>query len=151
MMYIIFTACLQIQLYKMKHPNRIAEIYGYLICLLCVIGFLITTGGLIQALIDKGHPFQSREATYQKESLVSFDYYVLEKRLAFRTDTTSNTILTDTIALRKMFEEERNNLIEKVNHRIRREIIVNSSILFLSVLLFLFHWQWLKKRFSLES
>jgi hypothetical protein len=133
-----------------KHPNRIAEVYGYLICLVSVIAILITSGGIIQALIDIGHPYQSREFNTQSSSLVSFDNYILTKRQASWTDTISQKIIGDTVTLRSMYEAERKSLVEKVNHRIRRDIVVNSSLLFLSVLLFVFHWLWLKNLFSTE-
>lgn len=135
----------------MKHPNRIAEVYGYLICLVSVITILITSGVIIQALIDIGHPYQSREFNTQSSSLVSFDNYILAKRQSSGEDTLTKKLTGDTVFLRGMYEAERKNLVEKVNHRIRRDIIVNSSILLFSILLFVFHWLWLKNLFSTET
>jgi len=129
----------------MQHPNRIAEIYGYLVCLIAVISFIITTGALIQALIDAGHPFQSKEVAYQTSTLVSFDNYILEKRQRTGMDTVQKAMVNDTLTMRKMYEAERNDLIQKVNHRIRRDVIVNTSLLILTILLFVFHWKWLSR------
>jgi hypothetical protein len=129
----------------MQNQNRIALIYGYLICLVAVISFIITTGGLIQALIDAGHPFQSKEFVYQTSSLTSFDNYVLEKRQRSGMDSVQRLMVADTTTLRRMYEAEIGDLIQKANHRIRKEVIVNSSLLLLSVSLFVFHWNWLRR------
>ena len=129
----------------MHNPNRIAFIYGYLICLVAVITFIVTVGGLIQALTDAGHPLQSKDFLYQTTSLTSFDNYVLEKRQRSGMDTMQKAMVADTSILRRMYDAETNDLLQKANHRIRQKIIVNGSLLLLTVLLFVIHWRWLKK------
>ena len=122
----------------MEKKHRIAQIYGYLVCLVAVITFLIATSDLIRAVIDMGDPLRS---TYQLQlNLASFENFKVDAMANINTDA---AYIPDDTALKNMFEAAKNELIANTNHRIRRSVIVNSLLIVFSLVLFILHWRWM--------
>ena len=121
--------------------SKAVQVYGYVVCVVCVITLLICLGGLITAIIDLGDPFHS---SYQyKESLSSFENYKVE---AMKSITQDAAYIPDDTALREMYDAAKEEIIARKVHMDRRNIIVNSIIIVIACVLFFIHWKYLVKR-----
>ena len=117
--------------------TKAAQIYGYVVCVVAVITFLITIGGLINSLIDMCNPELS---IYQSRSeLSSFENFKVESMKSIQDNA---AYIPDDDTLRKMYESAKEDLINRRKHEIRKNIIVNSFLLILSVIIFFVHWRW---------
>jgi hypothetical protein len=124
----------------MDKKNRIAQLYGYLVCLVAVITFLISLANLVNAIIDRGDPLYS---DYQSgDRLSSFENFKID---ALKSTPAESASALDDATLRSAFEAAQNDVIRSVNHRTRRTIIVSSLLLAICVILFVAHWRWLKR------
>jgi hypothetical protein len=118
-------------------------VYGYAVCLVTVIAFLIAGANLVYALIDLGDPMNAyRNWRGDAPSLASFDNYKVD--IIKATDPEHGLDLDDT-TLRSMFDAAKNDAISKVKHNATRSLIVNSLVVVVALLLFLIHWMWMRR------
>jgi len=130
----------------MERKQRIATTYGYAVCLVAIITFLITLASLVTSFIDMGDPFHSR---YQSnENLASFDNYKIKAMEAISKDA---AYIPDDDALNNMYEAAKEEVILTARHATRRNMIVNGLVLLLSIGLFIVHWRWMQKIQKSES
>ncbi|HEU5358882.1 MAG TPA: hypothetical protein VFU45_07175, partial [Gemmatimonadales bacterium] len=57
----------------MDKPNRIAQVYGYAVCLVAIVVALITIGSIVNSAFERANPLESG-STFGP-SLTSFDAY----------------------------------------------------------------------------
>ncbi len=130
----------------MEKPIRIvAQIYGYSVCLVAVITFLITTTTLVTALIDLGDPLHS--GWNPTPSIVSFDNYKSDVLKTYQRESENSKavyIPTDQ-TLHSMYEAARNDKILTSTHQSRKSIMISSLIILICLTLFFTHWKWMKK------
>jgi len=130
----------------MKKSKIITNIYGYAVCLTAIIVFLICISQLIIAFINLGDPIHAGWRDSETPSLASYENYkadVVNSGKA-KVAATENYVPDDK-TLRKMFRAELNDKITLETHRIVRDIWVNIVLLIISVVLFCFHWRWMRK------
>lgn len=118
-------------------------IYGYAVCIVAVITFLISVTSVVYALMDLTDPINAYR-TYNKDvpSLASYDNYKMD--IIKSLDPAHDVDLDDT-TLKSMYEAARNDAIAKVKHDAYRSVIVNSLVLLITILLFSTHWIWMRK------
>ena len=61
--------------------NRIAQVYGYAVCLVAVIVFVTNIGGLANSVISLGDPLHAdiRLRGYEDRELSSFEVYRIDQ------------------------------------------------------------------------
>ena len=123
--------------------HRIQMIYGYAVCIVAVITFLISLTAMVYALIDLTDPINAHR-TYGRDapSLASFDNYKVD--IIKATDPAHGLELDDQ-TLNGMYEAARNDAIAKVRHDSFRSIIINSLLIIVCVSLFTTHWIWMRR------
>jgi hypothetical protein len=122
----------------MEKRNKAAQIYGYAVCVVAVITFIIAVAALVTSIIDMRNPLYSG---YQNETnLASFENYKVE---AMKSITADAAYIPDDSTLQTMYEAAKSDLISRTTHRVRRNIIVNSLLLGICVILFFVHWKWI--------
>ena len=62
-----------------ERPNRMAQFYGYSVCLIAVVVGLFSISSLIGTSFERAHPLES--STMFGESLSSFDAYKASRSL----------------------------------------------------------------------
>ena len=86
----------------MDKPNRMAQFYGYSVCLIAIIVGLVTTTSLIDAVFDRANPLQSERGF--GASLTSFEAYrdtyrreqaMFDRNGIARADTSSEATLRE--------------------------------------------------------
>ena len=133
----------------MEKQHKIAHIYGYAVCLVTVITFLISITSLVNAIIDRGDPLHvggfSRSGT---PSLASFENYKMD---VLKSPEKESAYVPDDQTLRGMYEASKADKIQSVQHRTRRSIIVDSILIALCAVLFSTHWRWMRKIVRAEA
>ena len=126
-----------------EKSQKIQMVYGYAVCLVTVITFLISVTSMVYALIDLTDPINAHR-TYGKDapSLASFDNYRIDILKSLNQD---HGIELDDTTLKSMFDAAKTDAIAKVKHNAYRSVIVNSLVLLVCIILFITHWTWIRK------
>jgi hypothetical protein len=130
----------------MEKSNRFTHIYGYLVCLVAIITFLICITSLINAVIDKTDPLHSGYGGYNVPDLNSFETYKLDlMKTIQQKDSNQKNVIPDDQTLRKIYEATRQDKIDKILFNSNKTIIVSSLIILICFVLFLTHWRLARK------
>ncbi len=123
--------------------QKIQIIYGYAVCLVTVITFLISVTSMVYALMDLTDPINAHRI-YGKDapSLASYENYKID--IIKSLDPKHDVDLDDT-TLKSMYESAKEDAIAKVKHNAYRTIIVNSLLLLICIVLFTTHFIWMRK------
>ncbi len=126
-----------------EKSQKIQMIYGYAVCIVAVITFLISVTSVVYALIDLTDPINAHR-TYGKDapSLASYDNYKID--IVKSLDPEHDVDMGDT-TLKSMYEAAKSDAIAKVKHNAYRTIIVNSLLLLICIVLFTTHFIWMRK------
>ena len=124
-----------------------AQIYGYTVCVVAVIAFLISVTTLVNAIIDLQDPIHGGIWFTQGPSMASFENYKMDilKSLQKGDESLKASYIPDDQTLRAMYEAARADKIQSVKHQSNKSIIVGSLLIFICVILFLTHWRWVRK------
>ncbi len=133
----------------MEKQHRIAHIYGYAVCLVTVITFLIAVTSFVNAIIDRGDPLHvagfSRSG---RPSLASFENYKMD---VLKSPAKESAYVPDDQTLHAMYAASKAEKIQSVQHSTRRSIIVDSILIVLCIVLFSTHWMWMRKLAKAEA
>lgn len=126
-----------------EKSQKIQMVYGYVVCIVVVITFLISITSMVYALMDLTDPLNAHR-TYGKDapSLASFDNYKID---IIKSLDPAHEISLEDATLQSMYTAAKDDAIAKVVHDSYRSIIVNGLVLFICIILFLTHWMWMKK------
>jgi hypothetical protein len=130
-----------------------AQIYGYTVCVVAVIAFLISVTTLVNAIIDLQDPIHGGMWFPQGPSLASYENYKMDilKSLQKGDESSKASYVPDDQTLRAMYEAARTDKIQSVKHQSNKSIIVGSLLIFICVILFVTHWRWVRKLNKLVS
>ena len=121
------------------------QVYGYAVCLVAVITFLISTGTLVNGILDYSNPLQAGWPS-DRPSLASFEIYKVDIAKSL-----GDNEIPDDQTLRAMYEAAKADKINNVKHRSRQSMIVSSLLILLCVVLFITHWRWMRKLVRQEA
>ena len=130
----------------MQTKQRAAKIYGYTVCVIAVITFIISLSSMITALLDTSEPLYAGYQDYTH--LSSFDNFKVEAMKAISEDA---AYIPDDATLKKMYESAREETIAHSMHTIWRNLTVSGIILILSIVLFIIHWMWMRRLSQAEQ
>jgi hypothetical protein len=131
-------------------PNRIPQIYGYTVCLIAVVAFLISINGVVDATFTLANPMHGPYGGH--EGLTSFESYeasrvertMPERNLPLPVDTTSVE------TRRRRFEALRADRIDANRLQAWRRLVGSGLTMFIAIALFAWHWSWLRARMAEE-
>ena len=130
----------------MEKPQRMAQVYGYLVCLVAVITTLICVSTLVSAIIDLGDPLHSGWTPPGSPSLASFENYKADiLKSTPKESEAAKTYIPDDQTLRAMYEAAKNDKIQSVRHESNRTIVIDAILLVICIVLFATHWRWVRK------
>lgn len=123
-----------------------AQIYGYIVCLVAVITFLICISNLITAVIDHGDPLHAGFDNDKKSSLASFEIYKMDLLKSSAKDGEGKAAyIPDDQTLHTMYDSAKAEKISDALHNSNRTIIVCTIVLIISIVIFMTHWMWMRK------
>jgi hypothetical protein len=133
----------------MERSDRVAQLYGYSVCLIAVVVALISIPTLIDngfklsnPLTEHGYPYYGGAA-----SLQSFDAYkaTADQPAPDGSPKTARPHLSDA-ALRAQYEALRADRMESARFDASRSMTGALVMLLIAAGLFAFHWRWLRGR-----
>jgi len=125
----------------MEKRSKAPLIYGYAVCLVAVVTFLISVAGIINAAMDLSDPLYSNSG-YNQKSLASFENYKMD---VLKSNNEKETWNPDDATLQTMYEAEKEDRIRRVTHSSVRNLSVSGILIIICVILFLTHWRWMRK------
>ena len=126
-----------------EKSTKIQMVFGYAVCLVAVIAFLISASSMVYSLIDLTDPINAYR-TYGKDvpSLASFDNYKID--IIKSLDPGHDLELNDE-KLTSMYDAAKEDAISKVKHSAYRSLFVNGLVVIITILLFVFLLMWLRR------
>jgi hypothetical protein len=138
-----------------ERPERVAQLYGYTVCLIAVIMGLMSILGIVEAAFNRAAPHlaETTDWGWQEPSVSSFEAYraTLERAQQFRGGPEAPK--PDTVPeaeLRRRYDALRADRVERVQFRSRRSLVTNTLTLVLAAGLFAWHWRWVRRRVPVE-
>jgi hypothetical protein len=128
--------------------GKVAQFYGYSVCLVAVIALLVSVGSLAAAVLDWSDPLHAVEmAGYPQRSLASFETYKMDILNPPYGGPQPNPprYTPDDQTLMRMYEAARTDRIQSVGARVRRTVVTDSVVILFGMALFWMHWRWLKR------
>ena len=139
-----------------ERPERVAQLYGYTVCLIAIVMALTSILAIVDASFDRAAPelAETGDWGWQEPSVSSFEAYraTLDRAQQFRTG--SDAPKPDTVPeveLRRRFDALRADRIERVRFKARRSLVTNTLTLVLAAGLFAWHWRWVRRRVPIET
>jgi hypothetical protein len=127
-------------------PNRMAQFYGYSVCLIAVMVALVSTASIIDAVFDRANPLQSEGGF--GTSLVSFESYRAtyqrEQAMFDRTGTARPDTASEATQ-RRQYDAMVRDRVTTTRYRTTKSLVTGTLFLLLSGVLFLFNWRWVRR------
>ncbi len=127
--------------------DKVAKFYGYAVCLITVITFLITVSNLVSSFFDLSDPLYAKSYLTRDKSLASLEVYKMDILKSTRTagEDGEPAYIPDDETIRGMFEASKEERIATVSLGARRSMTVNGMLVLLSIAIFAFHWIWMRR------
>ncbi len=125
----------------MEKKSKAPLVYGYAVCIVAVITFLISIAGIIFAVMDLGDPLYAGR-NYNKVSLASFENYKMDM---LKSPDEKQAWVPDDDTLKVMYEAEKDDVIRRVRHDSMRSLYINAVLIIICIVLFLTHWRWMRR------
>ena len=131
----------------MEKSQRMPQIYGYLVCLVAVITFLISSSTLVMAILDLGDPLHAGRRISGEPSLASFENYRADilRSAPDEAQAAKAGYVLDEQTLRTMYEAAKTDKIQTIRHQSNRTIVIDSVLIVICIVLFVTHWRWVQK------
>lgn len=138
----------------MERPERIAQLYGYSVCLIAVIVTLMSVNTIVEKVFALQNPLVATNVGFGWGEtggvLTSFEAY---KATYGRSTFPPNAPRPDTTAkppteaeLRARYEALRADQFQRTTLDAHRELTKNIILLILAIGLFWWHWRWVRTR-----
>ncbi len=130
-----------------------AQIYGYMVCLVAVITFLIAVTSLVNAVINLSDPLHSGWNREGSPSLSSFENFKMDvlKTTQKGDESVKANYIPDDQTLRAMYDAAKNDKIQLVKHQSNGTIITSAIIILICIVLFISHWRWMRNMSRSEA
>ena len=128
----------------MEKPQHIgAQVYGYAVCLVSVITFLICVSTLVTSVIDMSDLLHAGWTPAGAPSLASYENYRMD--VLTSVSKQDNSLIPDDQSLRAMYEAARNERIQSARHQANKSIVISSLLILICLGLFVTHWRWMHR------
>ena len=125
----------------MEKKSKAPLVYGYAVCLVAVITFLIAVAGIIFAMMDLDDPLYAGRSS-GKVSLASYENYKMDM---LKSPDEKQAWVPDDETLKAMYESEKDDVIRRVRHNSMRSLYINAVLIVICIALFLTHWRWMRR------
>ena len=131
----------------MERPNRVAQLYGYAVCLIAVIVFLASANSFVESLFTLSNPLRGDGGRFPEASITSFEAYrSTVNRFNVPSRDAAPAQPTPDSVLRARYEALRADRIEQTRFDAEKGITTSGLLIVLSAVLFALHWRWLRSR-----
>ena len=148
--WVILAASRFVQGGVMERPERVPQLYGYTVCLVALLWGIGSLLSLVQNMQSLSAPELRRLETFGFEpSVTSFEAFRAtydQSRRFGMADPNAKVETTPEPELRRRYEALRDDRIHRARLEARQELVRDILSLVIALLLFVFHWRWLKRR-----
>jgi hypothetical protein len=131
-----------------EKPNRIPQIYGYTVCLIAVVAFLISINGIVDATFTLANPLHGPYG--HGDGLTSFESYEASRVERTAPDRNPPADTTSVETRRRRFEALRSDRIDANRLQAWRRLVGSGLTMLIAIALFAWHWSWLRTRVAEE-
>jgi hypothetical protein len=131
-----------------EKPNRIPQIYGYTVCLIAVVAFLISINGIVDASFTLANPLHGQYGP--GDGLTSFESYEASRGERTVADRNVPPDTTSVETRRRRFEALRADRIAANRLQAWRRLVGSGLTMLIAIGLFAWHWSWLRTRAAEE-
>ena len=128
-------------------PNRIAQWYGYSVCLVAVVVLLLTLTAMVNSLFTLANPLHGENDF--GPALSSFEAYRATHDQSQYLDPTEREAVRrappSDAELRTRYTALRADRIERNRYGAQRSLVGAGLMTLFAAALFLFHWRWLRR------
>lgn len=133
----------------MQRPSLIQQIYGYAVCLVAIITFLIAASNFIEAMFARIDPLrtQSGRYAYPEASLTSFEAFQATYQQSAGPKAPEAKADADTLTteqLRQRYTVLRADRLDRVGFDAMVRLVMYGLLMLLAAALFAGHWKWLR-------
>jgi hypothetical protein len=121
---------------------RIAQWYGYTVCLVAVVTFLLSARGVVDDLFTLSNPLRS--SSRYGTSLTSFEAYEATQEMTPRRVQADSIAPPSEAELRRRYTALREDQIAQSRFDATRGIVASILMLLIATGLFIWHWRWLR-------
>jgi hypothetical protein len=121
---------------------RIAQWYGYTVCLVAVVTFLLSARGLVDDLFTLSNPLRS--SSRYGTALTSFEAYEATQDMMPRRVAADSVAPPSEAELRRRYTALREDQIAQSRFDAMRGIVASLLMLLIAAGLFIWHWRWLR-------
>ena len=140
------SGCGRLRSYAVDRSDRVAQLYGYSVCLIAIVVALTSIGSLIDDVFRYANPLQSQTYVYGGfRDLSSFESFKATYDLPTPGEQTRPPRLSET-DLHQQYDALRSDQVASVRYSAVQSMSSSAVLLIVAVLLFVFHWRWLKNR-----
>ncbi len=132
----------------MDKSSKVPQVYGYTVCVIAVVTFLICATVIVNNVFDLANPIQAGFG--MESSLTSFEAYkaTYQKDQRSGLATAAAEPRADTLSeatLRVRYEAARADRFARVRFQSWKALTTSGLLLVISVVLFVLHWRWMKR------
>lgn len=135
----------------MERANRIQQLYGYVVCLIAVITFLIASSTLVNAVFDFTRP---QGAMMYGPEAGSYEAYRLDRQervTSLQQRGAPQVTMPPDSELRRSYEEQRRSRDEFARWQATKSVVTSAIMLVIAAILFATHWRWVRRIAERES
>lgn len=136
-----------------KTQKNSTQMYGYTVCVIAIITFLIASVRLVPTAMTLSDPLHGGYPTYGSPSLASFENYKMDLLRSPQRpgeETTIASYVPDDATIRTMYEAAKAEKIQSVSHQSFRSVVTSSLVIIISIVLFITHWRLARKSIGME-
>lgn len=127
----------------------IAPVYGYVVCVIAVITFLVNISGFVDSMFDRANPLASgRSYGPYGGSLTSYESFRATYEQGRPTRASPQpTAPGDTLStaeLRLRYEALRADQLTQARHQSTQRLVKHGLLILLASILFATHWRWVR-------
>jgi hypothetical protein len=128
-------------------PNRIAQMYGYTVCLVAVVVGLTTMASIFDAAFQRAYPLQNEFGF--GVSLASFETYKAtygRERIAYGPNDVTPPDTASEATLRRRYQALVEERIAGVKYTTTKSFVTSGLMFVVAAAMFLLHWRWLHSK-----
>jgi hypothetical protein len=130
----------------MERPNRVAQLYGYAVCLIAVIVILMSANSFVENAFTLSNPLRARQQFGMEPAVSSFEAYRASLgRFGPSSPGTPSPPPPDSV-LRARYEALRSDRMDQSRFEAERGLTTSGISMLLAIILFVVHWRWMRAR-----
>ena len=143
LVWLVASALIALRGDDVDKPNRVAQFYGYTVCLVALVISLTSLSSILSNLFQRANPLQS-EMSFGVQ-LTSFEGYKasIAREGMFPRNSQTAPDTTSEATLRKRYDALVADRVAETRYQTSKALTTSSIFLVIAIVLFGTHWRWI--------